>query len=342
MPGKTILYVGELGPGTTCRQRMVALQDLGYSIVPIDTMNDAALRNSRKFLSRVRWKLGYPVDYVRANSRILEEMDRRAVDILWLDKAISVHPRTLRAVRDRHPGCTVVGYSPDDMQARHNNSVYFREGLPLYHAYVTTKSFGVRELESMGCSRVLFVGNGFDPHTHRPMEVSSQDRERLGGEVGFIGTWESYRASSLLCLAKNGIRVRIWGSDWRGRCPDHPNLRVEGRAIYGDEYARAISAFDVNLCFLRRVNRDLQTQRSVEIPACGGFMLAEYSEEHTQLFKEGAEVEFFRSDGELLEKTRHYLANPAVRETVARRGLQRAQNSGYSYADRLKDVLSKL
>ena len=120
-----------------------------------------------------------------------------------------------------------------------------------------------------------------------------------------------------------------------------PHLRIEGRAVYGDQYAEVLCAFDINLCFLRRLNRDRQTQRSVEIPACGAFMLAERTEEHLDLFKEGIEAEFFDSDEELLAKVRYYLANPEQRKRIAAAGLERCLRGGYSYHDRLRWMLEK-
>jgi hypothetical protein len=171
------------------------------------------------------------------------------------------------------------------------------------------------------------------------MAVSAAERERVGGGVGFVGSWEAARAESMLHLARAGIDVRVWGNRWERQQARHPKLRIEGRALYGDDYGRAINAFDINLCFLRKLNRDLQTQRSVEIPACGVFMLAERTDEHCGLFEEGREAEFFGSDDELLVKVQHYLAHPDQRRAIANAGRERCLRDGYSYHDRLLEML---
>ncbi len=98
---------------------------------------------------------------------------------------------------------------------------------------------------------------------------------------------------------------------------------------------------DINLGFLRAMNRDRQTTRSIEIPACGAFMLAERTEEHQRLFKEGEEAEFFGDDRELLDKVRHYLADPVKRREIAQRGRERCLTAGYSNKDRIAWMLEK-
>jgi spore maturation protein CgeB len=196
-------------------------------------------------------------------------------------------------------------------------------------------------MKALGAPQVLFVDNAYCPFTHRPLEVSESDRQRLGGVVGFIGTHEKDRAEALLFLARQGIPVKVWGKwpkRWQHR---HPNLKVMGESLWGDDYARAICSFAINLAFLCKENRDLQTTRSMEIPACGGFMLGERTREHQRLFQEGAEAEFFHSREELLEKVHYYLTHEDQRRDIAMAGRQRCLQAGYSNIERLQEILQQ-
>jgi hypothetical protein len=173
------------------------------------------------------------------------------------------------------------------MNQRHNQSVSFLASLQHYDVFITNKSYNVKELNALGCSYVMFTDNGYHPNFFRPLIPSPQDRVRLGGDIGFIGTYEKFRALSLLALAKKGLSVRVWGSRW-DQCPfNHNNLILEQQPLFHDDFALACNSLKINLAFLRKINRDLQSTRSIELPACGGFMLAERTIEHSRLFKEG-------------------------------------------------------
>jgi spore maturation protein CgeB len=171
------------------------------------------------------------------------------------------------------------------------------------------------------------------------MCVSKQDLEYFGGDVGFIGTFEKERYESMLYLARHDIKVRVWGWGWDKYKKIHPNLVCEGRPLYADDLVKAINSFRINLGFLRKINRDLQTTRSVEIPGCGAFMLAERTTEHLEMFKEGFEAEFFASDDELLKKIKKYLLDDEGRQRIASGGLRRCIESGYRNVDRMASAL---
>lgn len=346
-----ILYVGALWEGGTCLQRMKVLQELGYEVIPLDTQPQTILHKENSLRHRIsgklyRWgfdKIGPvvfgPQDLAHVNSQMIAIAKKNILDIIWLDKGLTVEKTTLQQIKNWQPHCKIVGYSPDDMAVRHNQSSQFLDHLSWYDHFFTTKTYGVAELKTLGCPRVHFIGNAFDKHTHYPFKIGKEERSRFGNAVGFIGDFEKYRAKSMFFLATHGIPVRIWGPNWNKCHYPHVNLLLENKPLWGLDYTRAIRSFDINLCFLRKANRDLQTTRSVEIPACGAFMLAERTDEHLALFEEGKEAEFFGSEEELLDKVKYYLAHPEERKHIAAVGYERCVKSGYSYHDRLKEIL---
>lgn len=344
-PVKTILFIGELDPNSRTYQRKRTFEELGchvsaHSTVPLGTTLDG----TTSLLARISWKIGFPYGPVGINRTILREVSRLRPDILWIEKGNVVRSGTLRAVRKASPDTKIIGYVEDDMFAHHNRSWYFTHGLRHYACMFTTKSYNCTpdELPTLGARRAVFINNTYDIHSHMPVAVTPAETEALGADVGFIGTYEAERAQSILYLAERGIPVRVWGNGWRGLKGKNPQLVIEDRAIYGHSYTKAISATKINLCFLRKANRDLQTTRSVEIPACGAFMLAERTPEHQRLFKEGIEAEYFGSDAELLDKVKYYLAHEQERKIVAANGRQRCISDQYDHHTLLRKILRDL
>ena len=229
------------------------------------------------------------------------------------------------------------------MALRHNQSQQYLECVPFYDCIVTNKSYIVNELKALGAKKVVFVNNTFEPTFHYPHELSDDDIMRLGGDVGFIGAWEEERCQSILYLADRGINVRVWGGGkWLEYKDYSPNLKIEDKGLYSEDYCKALKAFKINLCFLRKINFDQQTTRSVEIPACGGFMLAERTTEHLNMFKEDKEAAYFSSPEELLSKCKYYLTHDEERTIIAKEGLKRCIDSDYSNLGMVKSILTKV
>ena len=145
-------------------------------------------------------------------------------------------------------------------------------------------------------------------------------------------------------LAKNGVKVTIFGSGWEKGIYSHahPNLSINCKNLNGKNYFETIAASKISLCFLRKINRDKQTSRTVEIPSVGGFMLAESSEEHQSMFEDSSEASFFKTDKDLLEKVKFYLSEDSIRESIAKRGKIRAENYKMVISAKkiIKEVLS--
>ncbi len=341
-----ILSIGTFtgqGVSNTCLHRTWALEKLG-EVDRIDTTLKRFIFCYR-IVNRlfVRYRLPISFHERKLNDEIRKQVQTRQYDVIWIDKGVFVEAKTLRFIKHVQNRCLIIGYSPDNMAERHNQSQVFLKSFPYYDYYITTKSYTVEILRRMGCKNILFVNNAYESTFHHPYQLTEKERERLGGKVGFIGAWEEERCRSILYLAKHSIPVRVWGGGkWLQYKNLFPNLQIENQGLYSEDYNKALSAFDISLCFLRKMNHDLQTTRTMEIPACGSLLMAERTIEHEELFKDGEEAVFFSSDEELLELCRYYLSHEEERRQITEAGRKRCLASGYSNEETIKYVLMKI
>lgn len=339
-----ILFIGDLNTYGRSFQRYRNLVELGYAVTAVSTF-PVPLRpglDRDSFWNRLASKLSLPLDLTDANRQIRKLILEGSFDIVWIEKGNTIRPATLKFVRRANPLAKIISLSEDDMAAAHNHSLYYLWGLSLYDAVFTTKTHNLTELKDLGARTVYLFLDAYDEKIHRPLSLGPEERKIFACDVGFIGTFEKDRAETMLYLAEKGTRTIVWGNGWNEWTDKHSNLVIKNQPLYDDDYVKAINATNINLCFLRKMNRDEVTSRSVEIPACGGFMLAERTPRHLEFFEEDKEAAFFGSREELFEKIRYYLIHKKERAAIARRGRARCENSGYSHRAQLQKILSKI
>lgn len=340
-----ILSVGPIeGISNTCAHRNRAIQKIA-------TQCDVVSTNQRpmSLYSRVLyhlWLWGIPVRIAEnnhENEHIRQLIDTNIYDIVWIDKGWTINPETLHYIKRKQPHCMIVSYSPDNMALRFNQSLQYVQCVPLYDYIITPKSYIFEDMRRLGAKDIRFVNKSYEPSFHYPRTLTPNDYARLGGDVGFVGSWEEERCKSILYLVDHGIKVRVFGdAKWKNYQHYSQNLTISLGGLFNEDYAKSFQAFKISLCFLRKMNFDQQTSRTMEIPACGGFMLAERTQEHLALFEEGKEAVFFSSDEELLDQCRYYLAHDDERQRIAEAGTLRCKMSDYSNEGMIRKVLQDI
>ncbi len=336
-----ILFVGYLNEYERSFLRYRTLLDLGHQVdgISMTPLEWLPFEPRYSLWARLGWKIKFPLDITSANRQLKEKILKNDYRIIWIEKGLTVKPSTLKAVKKLLPETKLVSCSEDDMFAFHNQSFYYLWGLRYYDMVFTTKIYNLNELKQLGASKTALVLDSYDSSFHQPLSLNEEDKKRFGAEISFVGGFENDRANQMLYLAENGMPVTVWGPGWGKWLNKHPNLIIKNQTLYGQDYIKAINAAKINLCFLRKINRDEVTSRSVEIPACRGFMLAERTKRHLEFFKEGKEAIFFGSPKELLFLVRKYLSADAEREKIAAAGQERCQNSGYDMKTQLTKML---
>ena len=336
-----IIYVGPMWYGSTALLRFRVMQELGHEVVPVDTEPLKVFEKMQRLHYRIVRRFIGELDLSGANNSIINAVQQQAIDVVWVDKGVTISPGTLREVKSISPETILVHYNMDNPfgKVRHGWRTFLK-GAPFYDVHFVAREANVHQYRAIGCRDVRRFYNSYDRNLHRPIRVSEEERKEFGGTVGFIGDYEKERSEAMLFLAENDIPVKVWGPNWDRKCKvRHKNLKVTTQFLKGEDYVKAVCSFDINLGFLRKINEDLHTTRSLEIPACGAFMLAERTKEHLDMFSEGIEAEFFSSDNELMDKVKYYMTNDEKRRRIGLGGRKRCIRSGYSYHDRLALLL---
>jgi hypothetical protein len=341
-----VLFVADLGKGRTGSQRCAAMHRLGHSVTEVDTSKSRAtgFRRARELVDKIALRLGYRLDIDGLSRRVLAAARSSDADILWLDKVLSLSPAFFEAFKAEKAGRKIVIYHPDDFKSRFNWSRHYNRQAHNLDLIVTTKSYNVAEFKALGHKNILFLNKSFDPIEHAPPvdHDRTQLRANFAYDVGFVGGYEKDRADLICGLARRGITVHVVGSFW-DRGENFPeNVIIEHGDLGPGDYARRIFATKINLAFLRKQNRDLQTARSFEIPASGGFMLSESTDELRGLFREGIDAEFFSSADELYQKCVDYLADDTAREIIARQGCRHVWEGKSRTDDIISTVIETL
>ncbi len=277
------------------------------------------------------------------NAALLRDVQHYKPDLLLVFKGPMVLADTLRAIGKM--GVVRYCFYPDVSFSTHGP--YLLEALPCYDWIFTTKSFGVRDLESLlGVKTASYLPHAYDPDVHRPRVPEARDRDEYDCDISFIGSWSPKKAQFLEALLpqRPETRLKIWGDRWQ-------NLTMSSRlrpftvlrAIFGPAYAMAVSCSKINLAVMHeRVGTassgDLITSRTFHIPACGGLLLHERTPDILSIFTENENCVCFSDVDDLVAKVDWLLADDRGRKAIAQRG-QELVESAHSWDHRARTIL---
>jgi spore maturation protein CgeB len=337
---RTILYVGDLREWGTCFNRMKSLEELGYAVIPFGY--ESYVTSGWRILQSFAYRTAWGPRITRLNADLVRCAGQVKCDWVWIDKGLWIKYGTIEEIR-RITGALCIHYTGDPLMTFHRTR-HFVASVPHYDVILTTKQYEMDLYRKAGARLLLFSPKGYNPSIHRPVEVPDSERGKFQAEITFVGHPEPYYERMVLRAREASDNVAVWGSGWPKRCRKNPQLSsvVRGDAVHGDDYAKAICSAGIALGLLGKMVPETSTARSIEIPACGTFMLAERTDEHLGLFEEDKEAVFFASPEELVEKARFYLAHPEIRRKIAAAGRERCLKDGYSYRDRIARAIREI
>ena len=325
--------------GTHCSLHyFTAFSRLGHDVFAFDPN----YFHSASLLEKVQLKLRRqpsPARIEAAAHKLRELTTRNKFDLVFVMAENYLSADTIKEVQKSSNGRTRFAYHSHDNVFSPGilKPANFNETLKAYDFLFTTKSQNVKRYTALGQLNAFYIPSAYEPTCHRPVAAADSALPQ-DYPISFVGTFDRSRLREL--EVSGWQRTYVWGDGWKrwegfAEHQDH----IVPHAIYYLEFADVISRSHISLGLLRAEAEDRHTQRTFEIPACGGFQLAPRNEEIQKYFEENKEIALFSTPEELKEKTDYYLTHDTERKKIARAGHHRCIGGKHTYVDRVTDML---
>lgn len=338
-----ILYIGDNSIGSTSNHRAGALKRLGHNVEILDPYAAFSKQLNARLLGSVHFRTGYRF----LNRSVVKWLDENTKsvnkpDVVWVNSGELFSPDSLRVLSKF--SCPKVLYNNDDPTGGRDGARFdlMIKSLPYYDVCAVMREINVAEFKAHGAKKVIRVFMSYDEEVHRPFDRLSDIPETFRSDVAFIGTWMRFekRDEFLMELIRQGVPVSIWGNRWQ-KSPLFPQLKAywRGGALRGRDYVAAIQGAKICLGMLSKGNRDMHTQRSLEVPYAGGLFCAERTPEHKELYKEGVEAVFWDDAKECADLCKKLLNDDSLREKIRIAGMKKIRVSELGNEDVCRKIL---
>src|SRR5262249_50789933 len=184
-------------------------------------------------------------------------------------------------------------------------AAWYLRALPAYGLVFTARQANIEDFRRLGCQDVRYLPFGYDDTLFSPPEGVANTPTH---DVLFVGGADQDRFAFMADFMRKGPPVALVGGYW-DRYRITPGCALGMQSPH--EIRMLTAAAKVNLCLVRRANRDDNVMRSCEIGAIGGCMIAEDPSGHRAIFgPDGEAVRYFRTAEEAAACANELIADP--------------------------------
>jgi len=319
-----------------------ALNEVGVQT----SMFDCHAKTLPGILGRIERRVLVGPGIRKLRSELIEQVRSEKPDVVLLYQGHYIDHDTLQTIKV----CShVTGYHNDDPFGPGRSMrryVNFHASLGQYDSFHVYRPQNLDDVRQAGVQDCAVLMPAFMPWIDSPPVLDPASQSRYASDVFFAGHFEKDLREDCLMRAVNaGLKVRVHGDpvSWhRQASPALMKTLGPIQPVQGLAYRQSIAAAAIALCFFSKKNRDQYTRRVFEITATGGFLLSERTPAMLEMFPEGQSAEYFDSPDEFIDKVRHYVQHPELRERIARNGREQAIRCRHDLHSRMLEWLKNV
>lgn len=180
----------------------------------------------------------------------------------------------------------------------------------------------------LGAKAVRWLPFAHDPVVHRPVRIDSDEKSVYAANIAYLGTWGPLQEMWLRQMQKLGLKI-YGGSWWRAAGKGQlATCWLKGLGI-GEDMCRAIGGSKIVFNLVRAEHGAFHSMKTFEIPACGGFMLTNRTDEQELFFQDRSEAVYFDTMEEAIDYAQYYLDHEFERRRIRENGMKAVQRHTY-------------
>jgi len=252
-------------------------------------------------------------------------------DLVFVIKGSRVAPETLMNAKKILGNRLLVNFNPDSPWDEANKTKRIVESIPVYDAHFTWNKQLTDSFIQAGAKSLHYLPFAYDSVLHQSLRMEESE---VKYDAVFVGTYSEERDKLLGTL--ESCDIRIVGNGWL-KSKHVRREWISPKALYGENAVRIMALGACSINILRPQNIASHNMRTFEIPASARAMLTTRSEEQSNFFEEGKEMECFDGPEELLEKILLFKNSKHHKVIVSDNGYQRVR--GETYEKRARTML---
>jgi spore maturation protein CgeB len=330
-----MIYVGTLAMNPDRDSQWIkSFESLGICVIPFSTI----FINKTDLISKIKIRLHLGTEINKMRKGLIKIIENEKPDWVHFRLPVEFDQKTLKLIKSKN--IVLTEYFNDDPFSNKRVKFYYRlfkNTIKLFDIHYVYRSRNIGDFKKFGGINVFHCPPAFVPWRHFKID----DNNEFNYDAVFIGHWEDdWRVRCLESIANEGYSVMIKGGMWNTKINKSKVLNhlypING--IYNNDYNLLYGNAIAGLCFFSKINRDLWTERALEIIAVGGILVCERTVEAEMYFKDKVEAFYFSSIEELLKIIKFLKNNPEIRQTVKNSGLEKLKKGRHSVLDRAEMI----
>jgi len=276
------------------------------------------------------------------NNDLIELTKNIQPDLIFIYRGTHIYPNTIKLIKS-YIGCKVFAYNNDDPFSDRYKLLDFRlwslykKSIFEYDWIFSYRFKNIEDYKQLGYMKTSLLRSYY--LKEKNFYISNIEKKY---DVIFIGHFENDgRDESIKYLLENNIDVQIYGTLWENsKYFNFFKKKMKNIKPIYEDYNLMINSARIALVFLSKLNNDTYTRRCFEIPATKTMMLGEYTKDlANNLFEEGKESEYFRTNEELLKKVKYYLEDNSRIDKIGNAGYKRLISDGHEVENRIEQIM---